>query len=174
MNGLVHVIHEHPIEVSRAVEQLLALFIALLLLLLLIAQGNKAVRFGPTFGLIPEFTLLISVGLGRGLPVGALQSLQQTRGLARHDDEVRLAFFVCLYGLPAIKTGIRPREDLLNALGQGDEDPFQMTRDLLPLGPVSVAQLAPDVLSRLRHKGEDRLVTLLAFISRFIALSLPH
>ena len=46
---------------------------ALGLLLLLIAQGDKAVRLTPTFGLIPEFALLVGVGLAGALSVSGSQ-----------------------------------------------------------------------------------------------------
>lgn len=65
-----------------------------------------------------------------------------------------------------IETQIHMREDLLRGGGQGSEARSQMARDLLPVRPVSVAQLALDVFSRLGYKSEDRLVTLLAFIFR--------
>src|ERR1700694_1466730 len=100
IDGPLHVGHEHAIGILWGVEELILLaLLRVLLLLVLVAQGDKAVGLGPTLWLITKFALLIGVGLGRGLPVGGLQSFQQTRGLAGHDDEVRLGFFVGLDGL---------------------------------------------------------------------------
>jgi hypothetical protein len=106
--------HEQK-PVTRSVEELILL--ALFRVLFLIAQSDKAVRLAPTFRLIPEFALFIGVRVARGLPVSGLQLFQQTCRLARHDDEVRLGFFVGLHRLPTIESGIGPREDGLNAAG---------------------------------------------------------
>jgi hypothetical protein len=42
---------------ARIVEQLILLTLFLALILLLVAQGDKAIGLGPAFGLIPELTL---------------------------------------------------------------------------------------------------------------------
>src|SRR5207253_4299650 len=115
--GPVHVRHEDSIAIPRGVEELLLLALLRVLFLLLIAQSDKAIGLAPPFRLIAEFALLIGVGLARGLPISVLQLFQQTRRLARHDDEVRLRLFVGLHRLPTIETGIGSREDGLNASG---------------------------------------------------------
>src|SRR5258707_13969430 len=119
IDGPVQVGYKHPVGILRGVEELilLALGRALLLLLLLVAQGDEAVGLAPTLRLIAEFALLIGVSLGRGLPFGGLQLFQQTRGLARYQDESHLGFLVGFDRLPTIETGIGTGEDLLDALG---------------------------------------------------------
>src|SRR6266478_2955766 len=73
INGPLHVGHEHTIGILRGVEELILLaLLRVLLLLVLVAQGDKAVGLAPTLRLIAEFALLIGVGLGRRLPVGGL------------------------------------------------------------------------------------------------------
>src|SRR5260370_14950879 len=69
INGPLHVGHEHAIGILRGVEELilLALGRALLLLLLLVAQGDNAVGLAPTLRLIAEFALLVGFVLGRWL-----------------------------------------------------------------------------------------------------------
>jgi hypothetical protein len=47
---------------------------------------------------------------------------------------------------PTIETGIGPRVDLLDALGQGRDHPVEMARDLLPIGAIAIAQFSPNVL----------------------------
>src|ERR1019366_167431 len=164
VDGTLHVGHEHPIDILRAVEQLVLLALERERVLLLVAQGNKTVGLTPTFGLIAELTLLIGIGARRGLPAGALQFRQQTRGFARHDDERCLPFLIGLHCLPTIETSIRPGEDLYDALRESGENTLQMARDLLPRRPIAIAQLAPDVFSGFRQKGKDGLITLLALV----------
>ena len=144
--GPLHVGHEHAIGILRGFEELILLtLLRVLLLLVLVAQGDKAVSLAPTFRLIAEFALLIGVGLGRALPVGGLQSFQQTRGLAGHDDEVRLGLLVGLDGFPTIEAGIGPRENGLDAFGQGPADTLQMACNLFPIRPIAIAQFSPNV-----------------------------
>jgi hypothetical protein len=49
-----------------------------------------------------------------------------------------------------------------------------MARNLLPARPISVAQLAPDVLSRFRNKGQNGLVAFLPLVLRVVALAGSH
>src|SRR5208337_3148446 len=163
------------VGILRGVEELILLALGrALLLLLLVAQGDNAVGLAPTLRVIAEFALLLGVGLGRGLPVGGLQLFQQTRGLAGHDDEVRLGFLVGLHGLPTIETGIGPGENLLDTLGQGRDHTAEMARDLFPIGPIAIAQFSSNVLVRFRYKSENGLIAFLAFVFRVIPLAAPH
>src|SRR5262252_1566341 len=73
IHGLLQVGHKHPVAVLWAVKQLVLLAFGLALLLLLVAQRNKAVRLAPTRGLIPELALLVGIGLGRSFPSSVLQ-----------------------------------------------------------------------------------------------------
>jgi hypothetical protein len=163
IQGPVHVGHERAIDILRSVEELILLALFGTVLLLLVAQGDKAVCLTPTLRLVAEFALLVSIGLGPGLPVGGLQLFQQTRGLAGHDDEVRLGFLVGLHGLPAIETGIGPREDRLDAFGQGGADTLQMPCDLFSIGPIAITQFSPNVFVGFGQKGEG-LIAFLAFV----------
>jgi len=49
-----------------------------------------------------------------------------------------------------------------------------MARDLRPRGPVAVVQLPAEVFPGLGDEGENRLITLLSFILRVVALARPH
>jgi hypothetical protein len=149
VDGALHVGHEDPIDILRAVEQLVLLGLGKRILLL-VAQGNKAVGLAPTFWLIAELTLLIGIGARRGLPTGALQFRQQARGFSRHHDERGPPFLLGLYSLPTIKPSIRPGEDLYDALRESGENTLQMARDLLACRSIAIAQLAPDVFSGFR------------------------
>src|SRR5262249_46525587 len=135
-----------------------------LALLLLIAQGNKAVGLTPVLGLIPELALLVGIGLGRGLPVRLLQLLQQRSGLARHEDEASLSFLIRCHGIPAVEASIGTSENLAHASGQSRENTLQVAHDLLPSRSISIAQFPSHILAGLRQEGENRLITLLALV----------
>ena len=49
-----------------------------------------------------------------------------------------------------------------------------MIADLLAAGPVAIAQFAPHVFSRLGDERQHRLIALLAFVLRVIALASAH
>src|SRR5437868_1882049 len=142
VNGILQVGHEHSVAVLGTIEQLILLAFGLALLLL-IAQGNKAVRLAPALGLIPELTLLVSIGLGGWPPVRLLQLLQQTWRLARHDDEGSFRFLIGCDCLPAIEASVGTSENVGDARRQSGENTLQVTRDLLPTRSVSIAQIRP-------------------------------
>src|SRR6516164_9013605 len=75
VDGTLHISYEHPVAVLGRVKQLILLALGWDLVLLLIAQGDKAVGLAPAFRLIAELALLVGIGVGRGLPVGGLQLL---------------------------------------------------------------------------------------------------
>jgi hypothetical protein len=75
---------------------------------------------------------------------------------------------------PTIETGIGPREDRLDAFGQGRADTLHMACDLLPIGPIAIAQFSPNVFVGFGHKGENGLIAFLAFVFRVIALAGTH
>ncbi len=66
-------IDEHPIDILRAVEQLVLLAFGPERVLLLVAQGDKAVGLAPTFRLIAELALLVGI---RALPGSWFRSTQ--------------------------------------------------------------------------------------------------
>jgi len=74
-----------------------------------------------------------------------------------------------LDGFPAVEARIRPRVDGGHLPRQGGDDALQMTRKLLPARPVCAAQLAPELLPGLRHKGQNGLEALLPLVFRVIA-----
>src|ERR1700758_2211606 len=76
VNGALHVGDEDPIDILRAVEQLVLLARGGGLLLLWITQGNKTAGLFPAFRVIPELALLVGVGAGRRPPMCALQLRQ--------------------------------------------------------------------------------------------------
>jgi hypothetical protein len=74
----------------------------------LIAQCHEPVWLLPPIRLIVEFTLCVAIGLGRQLPLGMAQLLDQPGSLARRDREPRVEFFAGFDGFPAVEPGIGP------------------------------------------------------------------
>jgi hypothetical protein len=143
INGPVHIGHEPAIDIFRGVEELILLALLGVILLLPVAQSDEA---GKRDSNLRADTGIRTAGRRRSCARASSQgsqSVQQTRGLARHQDEAHLGFFVGLHRLPTIETGIGPCEDGLNALGQGLEDTLQMARDLLAVGLIAIAQFSP-------------------------------
>jgi len=134
----------------------------------MVTQGDKAVGFAPAFRLVPEFALLVGIGFERWFPVGRLQLLHKSRGLARNHDKFCFGFLVGLDGVPAIEPEIGSRVDVPDATGQGRKYLRQMTGNLLSVGPVAVAQLPRDVLAGLGYEGENRLIAFLSFVLRVV------
>src|ERR1035441_3086046 len=144
------------------------------LLFVLVAQGQKSVVFFPPLRLVLKLALLVGIGLGRGLPVGRAQLLQQTRRLARHQNEFHLPLFVSLHRLPAIETRVCSCQPSLHSSRNRRQHGLQVAGNLLPARPISIAQLPPDVLSRLGDERQNRLVTLLPSVLGVITLACSH
>ncbi|MDR5726344.1 MAG: hypothetical protein RB191_02630, partial [Terriglobia bacterium] len=92
-------------------------------------------------GLIAELTLLIGVGLGRGLPLRPLQLLDQTRRLARHHDVPPVLVLVSRDGLAAAEAGIGASINVLHGGGQALGDGVQVCGDLAAYSRVSAIKL---------------------------------
>ena len=106
--------------------------------------------------------------------MGLFQLFEQTRGLARHDDEGSLVLLIRLDSIATIEPSISPCENSAHATGHGGKNGLEMARNLRSRGPISVAQLTADIFPGLGDKGKNRLVALLSFILRVVALARPH
>src|SRR5882672_12005554 len=103
-----------------------------------------------------------------------VEFLEQTRRFARTDHESGIDLFISFDGFPAVESRIGPAIDLLHARRQRCAHTPQMIADLFARGPVAVAQLTPDVFSRLGDEREHRLVAFLAFVLWVVALASAH
>ena len=175
-DGLAQVGHEDSILVRAGFEQLVLLaFLRLLFFAgFLVAQGHEPIGLLPPVRLIAKFTLPSRIRLGRRLPLGLTQWLDQPRRLARRNHELGIEFFVGLHRLPAVESCIGPAENLLHARWQGRTHFPYMIADLLAGGPIAVAQFAPEVFPRFGDKRQHRLVAPLAFVLGVVALASAH
>src|ERR1022692_3127608 len=123
---------------------------------------------------LKEFALRVGIRLGRRLPLGLTKLFDQSGRLACTDHEPGIEFLIRFHGFAAVETRIRPAVDPLHTRRQGLLDIPQMIVDLLAAGPVAVAQFAPHVFSRLSDERQHRLIALLAFAFRVVALPPTH
>jgi hypothetical protein len=155
---VAHIRDQHAVAVFRRVEQLILLGLLrhCRFLLLLLAQGDEAVGLPPAFRLISELALAVGIGFGRTRPLGGFQFIDQTRGLARRDNELHACLFVGLDRFGAVKTGIGSRLHRLHTLRQGRKHVFQMTRDLGARWPIPIPQLSSNVFPGFGQKRQNR------------------
>jgi hypothetical protein len=102
------------------------------------------------------------------------QFLDQPGRLAGRDHKSGIEFFIRFDGFPAVKPGINSPINLFHARREGGAHTPQMIANLFASGTIAVAQFAPNVFSRLSNKRQYRLVALLAFVLRVVALASAH
>src|SRR5947208_11231997 len=91
-----------------------------------------------------------------------------------HRSQSGIDLFISFDRFPAVESRIGPAIDLLHARGQRCAHTPQMIADLFAGGPVAVAQLTPEVFSRLGDKRQHRLIAFLAFVLWVVALASAH
>jgi hypothetical protein len=94
----------------------------LLVARLLVAQGHEPIGLAPPVRLVAEFAFRVGIRLGRWLPLGLAQFLDQAGRLKRTDHESSVQGFISLDGFPAVHPRIRPAIDLLDARWQRGTD----------------------------------------------------
>src|SRR6516164_3220903 len=149
-----HIRDEYAVAVLRRVEQLIlfGLLRRCWFLLLLVAQGDEAESLTPALRLISELALAVGIGFRRTRPLGGFQFIDQTRGLARRDNELYACLLISLDRFGAVEAGIGSRVHLLHALRQGRKHAFQMTRDLGAVGR-SPLRNSPAMYSRVSARN---------------------
>src|ERR1035438_1529635 len=101
-------------------------------------------------------------------------SSSTSRDVLRAEIEPDAAFFVRFDAALAIESRVRAALDLFHARRQGRAYIPYVLANLLPVRPVAVAQLAPDVFPCLGDKRQHRLITLLALVLRVVPFAPTH
>ena len=96
--------------------------------------------------------------------LAALKLIHQARRLARYQHKLTTFPLVCLHCVPAGKSRVGMRPDLLYALRQVIDHRLQIFGNLLTVRPITLAQSTASQVPCLGHEGQYRLITPIALV----------